>query len=206
MADERTTALRAMATHQGFKLLTSRRRKPGGDFGKFGLEDANGKPALGIAEDGLEASAQEVEAFLRDRARGSWASSTKGLKRSKAPRPPPEPRAKPKPRFTPEVGNLFAKLPAAKRAEAVTELLAGGGVRIERIVSAGQATPEDAPLRQDHDEWVMVLAGEAGLRIEDSVEVALGVGDHVTIRRGQTHWVTRTSADPPTVWLAVHLD
>lgn len=204
--DERTTALRAMATHQGYKLRTSRRRKAGGDFGKFGLEDAGGKPALGIGKGGLEASADEVEAFLRARTRDSWASSTKGLKRRKAPPPPPKPREKRKPKFEPVVANLFAKLPAAKRDEIFTELLARGGVRIERIVSAGQATPEDAPMRQDHDEWVIVLAGEAGLRIEDSAEVTLKAGDHVTIARGQTHWVTRTSKDPPTVWLAVHID
>jgi cupin 2 domain-containing protein len=36
--------------------------------------------------------------------------------------------------------------------------------------------------------------------------VVLRAGDHVTIAANQPHWVTRTSSDPPTVWLAVHLD
>ena len=40
---------------------------------------------------------------------------------------------KPKPRFKVAVANLLAKLPAAKRAEAFTELLSRPGVRIERI-------------------------------------------------------------------------
>jgi quercetin dioxygenase-like cupin family protein len=205
MADERTTALRAMATHQGFTLKASRRRKPGGDFGKFGLEDATGKPALGIGKTGLEASADAVEAFLRARTRDSWATSTKGLKRAKAPPPLPKPRAKAKPKFKPVVANLFAKLPAAKRTEVVTELFAKSSARIERIVSAGQATPDDAPMVQDHDAWVVVLAGEATLRIEDAAEVVLKLGDHVTIAAGQQHRVVRTSQDPPTVWLAVHI-
>ena len=203
MVDERTTALRAMATHQGFRLKASRRRKPGGDFGLFGLEDANGQPALGIGDDGLIATADEVEAFLRAQARSSWATSTKGLKRVKA--PPPKPREKPKPRFKSVVGNLFSKLPSARRGEVVTEMLSSKATRIERIVSAGQTTPTDAPLVQDHDEWVIVLAGEAILRIADSDDVVLKPGDHVTITTGQEHWVSATSIDPPTVWLVVHL-
>jgi uncharacterized cupin superfamily protein len=103
------------------------------------------------------------------------------------------------------VGNLFAKLPAAKRAEAFTALLERPGVRIERIVSNGQATPEDEPMVQAQDEWVVLLQGEAGLRIEDSVAVTLRPGDHVTIAGGQRHWVTYTAKGEATVWLAVHL-
>ena len=203
MVDERTTALREMATHQGFRLKASRRRKPGGDFGKFGLEDADGEPVLGIGNDGLKASADEVETFLRARTRSSWATSTKGLKRVKA--PPPKRREKPKPRFKPVVANLFAKLPSARRGEVVTELLSSKSARIDRIVSAGQVTPPDAPLVQDRDEWVVVLAGEAVLRIADSADIVLKPGDHVTISAGQNHWMTATSIDPPTVWLAVHV-
>lgn len=203
MADEVTASLREMAKHQGFILKASRRRKPGGDFGKFGLVDAGGKPVLGVGKGGLEASAEDVEAYLRDLARGAWKTSTKGLKRKPAPPAPPPPP--PKPRFKPDVANLFAKLPSAKRAEVFTELLARPGVQIERIVSNGQATPDDAPMTQDHDEWVIVLAGEAAMRIEDSAEVTLKPGDHVLIASGQQHWVTKTSSDTPTVWLAVHL-
>jgi cupin 2 domain-containing protein len=50
-------------------------------------------------------------------------------------------------------------------------------VRFERIVSAGQATPVDAPYDQDHDEWVLLLAGSAGLWIEGA-----GGRDEVQIR------------------------
>ncbi|MBN8808615.1 MAG: cupin domain-containing protein [Sphingomonas sp.] len=58
-------------------------------------------------------------------------------------------------------------------------------------------------MRQDHDEWVIVLQGEAGLRIEDSAEAALRPGDHILIAAGQRHWVTRIATGEPTVWLAV---
>jgi cupin 2 domain-containing protein len=101
--------------------------------------------------------------------------------------------------------NLLVDLPDARAGEVFTELLARPGARIERIVSHGQATPEDAPMVQDWDEWVVLLEGAAGLRIEDDAEVALAPGDHLLIGAGQRHWVTWTAADCPTVWLAVHL-
>jgi cupin 2 domain-containing protein len=102
-------------------------------------------------------------------------------------------------------GNIFAPLPDARDGEVFTPLLDRGGVRIERIVSHGQATPEDAPFVQDADEWVVVLRGGAGLRIEGQAEVSLAPGDHVFIPGGTRHWVTRTDPDVPTLWLAVHL-
>lgn len=102
-------------------------------------------------------------------------------------------------------GNLFAPLPDARDGEVFTPLLERGGLRIERIVSQGQATPEDAPFVQDADEWVVVLRGRAALRIEGQDEVALAPGDHVFIPGGARHWVTRTDPDAPTLWLAVHL-
>lgn len=68
--------LRAMAEHRGLKLVKSRRRKPGvGDYGKFGLTDADGKPLLGISDAGLEASADDVETYLRAGAASTWKAS-----------------------------------------------------------------------------------------------------------------------------------
>ena len=203
MANE---ALRDMATHRGFKLVASRRRKPGGDFGRYGLKDAGGEPVFGIEKGALEASAEEVEAFLRDGMRATWTKSAGSAKRVKTPPPPkPEPKPKPKPPFKPKVENLLARLPAAKRAEAFTELLARPGIRLERIVSRGQTTPEAEPMVQDADEWVLLLEGAAGIRIADSAEVSLAPGDHLLIAAGQKHWVTWTAKDRPTVWLALHL-
>lgn len=101
-------------------------------------------------------------------------------------------------------GNIFAPLPDARAAEVFTPLLERGGVRIERILSHGQATPADAPFVQEADEWVVVLRGSAALRIEGQEEVALAPGDHVVIPGGVRHWVTRTDPGEPTLWLAVH--
>jgi uncharacterized cupin superfamily protein len=103
-----------------------------------------------------------------------------------------------------EVTNLLASLPGKSPEEVVTRLLAHSGLRIERIVSTGQATPADAPYIQPHDEWVLLLAGGAGLRLDGEAEVRLGAGDCVFIAAGRPHWVTWTARDEPTVWLAIH--
>jgi mannose-6-phosphate isomerase-like protein (cupin superfamily) len=212
MTNETTEHLREMALHRGLRLVASRRRKPGGDFGKYGLNDAKGEPVFGVSEDGLIADADAIEDYLRGATSNAWSKSAGSAKSRAKPRaepkpePAPKPAPKPKPRLKVKVENLLAGLPAAKRAEAFTELVARPGVRVERIVSRGQATPEDAPMVQAQDEWVVLLEGAAGLRIEDSDEVTLHAGDHVWILAGQKHWVTWTAKDRPSVWLAVHLD
>jgi cupin 2 domain-containing protein len=101
--------------------------------------------------------------------------------------------------------NLFDDIPARADEETFTELLARENVRIERIVSTGQSTPADKPYRQGHDEWVLLLAGSAGLCIEGESERSLRPGDHVLIAAHRNHWVTWTARDEPTVWLAIHL-
>lgn len=103
----------------------------------------------------------------------------------------------------PEIANLFAPLPSTLAGEMFTALLDRPGVRIERIVSGGQVTPEDQPFVQDADEWVAVLSGSAAIRLEGHDEVPLEAGDYLLIPGGTRHWVTRTAT--PTVWLAIHL-
>jgi cupin 2 domain-containing protein len=100
--------------------------------------------------------------------------------------------------------NLFDDLPAGADGEIFTEVLSRPGVQIERIVSTGQVTPMDQPYRQEHDEWVLLLAGAAGLRIEGEAERTLRPGDHVLIAAHRPHWVTWTAKDEPTLWLAIH--
>lgn len=105
-----------------------------------------------------------------------------------------------------EPANLLAALPDARSGEVFTDLLTRPGVRIERIVSRGQATPAEKPMVQDWAEWVVLLEGAAGIRIEGSAEMRLGPGDHLLIAAGQRHWVTWTAPDRPSVWLAVHFE
>jgi cupin 2 domain-containing protein len=104
------------------------------------------------------------------------------------------------------MANILMPLPDATGAEVFTTLLERPGVRIERIVSQGQITPDDQPYDQDHDEWVLLLAGSARLWLEGSGEQSLEPGDTAFIPAHVRHRVIWTQAEPPTVWLAVHLE
>jgi cupin 2 domain-containing protein len=101
--------------------------------------------------------------------------------------------------------NILAGLPDARGGEIFATLVERDGVRIERIVSHGQATPEGEWYDQEWDEWVIVLSGKAGLLVEGEAEPRLlGPGDHVDLPPRCRHRVAWTSPDEPTVWLAVH--
>lgn len=102
--------------------------------------------------------------------------------------------------------NLLSSLPLDDGAETFTALLERPGIRIERIVSRGQTTPDEAPYDQNGDEWVLLLAGAARLWLEDRGDVALTPGDALLIPAHVRHRVIFTQTEPPTVWLAVHLE
>jgi cupin 2 domain-containing protein len=101
--------------------------------------------------------------------------------------------------------NLFEDLPREASEELFMELLSRKGVRIERIVSTGQSTPPDKPYHQEHEEWILLVSGSAGLWIEGEGERNLRPGDFVLIPAHRSHRVTWTAKDEPTVWLAVHI-
>ncbi|MEH3120273.1 MAG: cupin domain-containing protein [Methylorubrum populi] len=100
--------------------------------------------------------------------------------------------------------NLFADLPAGTDEEIFETLLARPGVRVERILSTGQASPPGFWYDQDEDEWVAVLTGAAELRFADErAPRLLSSGDHLLIPAHRRHRVERTAN--PTIWLAVHV-
>ncbi len=104
------------------------------------------------------------------------------------------------------IDNILVPLPASAE-EVFEEILRRDGVKIERIVSRGQASPEGFWYDQETHEWVLVLRGQAGLELEgrDSV-VELGPGDFLDLPAHCRHRVAWTAADEPTVWLAVHYE
>lgn len=100
--------------------------------------------------------------------------------------------------------NLFADVPVNSADEEFIQLVARPSARIERIVSHGHFTAPTQPYDQDHDEWVLLLRGSAGLWVDGDGEHDLRPGDYVLIPAHRLHRVTRTAANEPTVWLAVH--
>jgi cupin 2 domain-containing protein len=101
------------------------------------------------------------------------------------------------------MNNLFEGVPAGLPLELVTVLTENQHVRIERIVSAGHASPEGFWFDQEEHEWVMILQGAARLRFEDMI-LEMKPGDFVNIPAHRKHRVESTTPDEPTIWLAVH--
>jgi cupin 2 domain-containing protein len=101
--------------------------------------------------------------------------------------------------------NLLTGLPSALAEEQLDVLLQRPGLTLERIVSTGQATAPGEWLAQDQAEWVLLLAGSAGLTLEGEASLELRPGDWLLIPAGRRHRVDWTSSEEPTVWLALHL-
>lgn len=99
--------------------------------------------------------------------------------------------------------NLFDPLPDASAGEIFEDLIQHPVVRIERIVSKGQTSPEHGWYDQDEQEWVVVLKGRAELTFESGEIVKLGAGDHINIPAHSKHKVSWTDPETETVWLAV---
>ncbi len=102
-------------------------------------------------------------------------------------------------------GNLHRGLPADPEKEVEEALLSRPGLRIGRIVSAGQSSPPGFWYDQAEDEFVLLVAGEAGLHLEGEREPRrLGPGDWVHLPAHRRHRVAWTRAEPPTLWFVIH--
>jgi cupin 2 domain-containing protein len=97
-------------------------------------------------------------------------------------------------------GRLAGRPAGPLRGEDIVEIARMGPVVIEQILSGERDAPSE--FLQDHDEWVVVLAGAAVLEVGDT-PLDLGEGDWVVIPAGVRHRVVDNAAG--TVWLAVHL-
>ncbi len=101
-------------------------------------------------------------------------------------------------------GRLY-DLPPKSADEIFTDLVRAPGLRIERIVSHGQRTPEGDWLEQAEVEFVLLLAGAARLVFAEPAHVVdMRPGDWVDIPPHCRHRVDWTDETQPTVWLAVH--
>ncbi len=103
-------------------------------------------------------------------------------------------------------GDLFV-LPPAGPEEDFQPLLEGRAFTLERIVSRGHASPPGFWYDQPRDEWVVVLQGEAKVRIEGEAEARhLRPGQWLLLPARCRHRVEWTDPDGETVWLALHFE
>ncbi len=101
-----------------------------------------------------------------------------------------------------ESKNLFLDLESLPdvREEIFETLLQTNNIRIEKIISIGQSSPEGFWYDQDENEWVVVLEGEASIMVENELKI-LKRGDFLSLPAHTKHRVEYTKNR--TIWLAV---
>ncbi len=99
--------------------------------------------------------------------------------------------------------NIFSSIPDTIDDEVFDDLLKSDSIRIERILSKGQRSPDDYWYDQDENEWVVVLQGEAVIALSDGHDVRLMPGGYLNIPAHTKHRLSWTKPDEVTVWLAV---
>ena len=98
--------------------------------------------------------------------------------------------------------NIFEQIIVDKNEEKFFEIFKNEKIKIEKIVSNGQISPENFWYEQEKSEFVLLLEGFAILEFENRI-VELKKGDCLNIEAYEKHRVKFTSLDEPTVWFAV---
>ena len=98
--------------------------------------------------------------------------------------------------------NIFEQIIVDKNEEKFFEIFKNEIIKIEKIVSNGQKSPENFWYEQEKSEFILLLEGFAILEFKDR-EVELKKGDCLNIEAYQKHRVKFTSLDEPTIWFAV---
>jgi cupin 2 domain-containing protein len=101
-----------------------------------------------------------------------------------------------------EKQNIFEQIIVDKNEEKFFEIFKNEAIKVEKIVSNGQKSPENFWYEQEKSEFVLLLEGFAILEFENR-EVELKKGDSLNIKAMEKHRVKFTSLDEPTVWFAV---
>jgi len=99
--------------------------------------------------------------------------------------------------------NIFSDIPPNFPKEIIETLVDSPNVKIERIVSKGDKSPEDFWYEQEKNEFVIVLKGEGRILFENGEEISLTPGEYINIQAMKKHRVTFTKEDEETVWLVV---
>ena len=99
--------------------------------------------------------------------------------------------------------NIYSNIPKKLSDEMVDVIFQSEIIRIERIISDGQASPDNFWYDQDENEWVILLKGKAKIKYQDEAEQYLMEGDYIFIPSHKKHRVEWTDNNTKTIWLAV---
>jgi len=98
--------------------------------------------------------------------------------------------------------NIFDEIIVDKSEEKFFEIFKNETIKVEKIVSNGQKSPENFWYEQEKSEFILLLEGFAILEFENR-EVELKKGDCLNIKAMEKHRVKFTSLDESTIWFAV---
>lgn len=101
------------------------------------------------------------------------------------------------------MANIFSDIPTEIPNEIFEDILNTEKLRVERIVSKGQTSPDTGWYDQSENEWVIVLSGYGVIEYCTGDKKTLKQGDYLHIKAHEKHRVIETSADEATVWLAI---
>ena len=99
--------------------------------------------------------------------------------------------------------NFFSNIPKNLTDEIIETILTNKNIRIERIISKGQSSPEDFWYDQTENEWILVLEGKAIIKFEDESIITLHKGDYLLIPANKKHRVEWTDPKQHTIWLSI---
>jgi cupin 2 domain-containing protein len=105
-----------------------------------------------------------------------------------------------------EIKNIFENVPDECKMEIFETLFEDKGLKLERIISEGQASPPGQWYDQEWDEWVVLLKGSAGIFFQGEENTcALKPGDYIYIPAHKKHRVEWSDPQQKTIWLAIHI-
>lgn len=87
--------------------------------------------------------------------------------------------------------------------EVFEDVLQKENIRIERIISSGQTSPNTGWYDQDENEFVILIQGNVELEFYDGSKTGLKAGEFLNIPAHKKHRVTFTSKDPVCIWIVV---
>jgi cupin 2 domain-containing protein len=102
------------------------------------------------------------------------------------------------------IKNLFKQIPADLPEEFFESIIKSRSFKLKRIISKGHATPAGEWYDQQDNEWVLLLQGSAGLRLEGKETTTMKPGDYILLPAGLKHRVEWTDSTTETIWLALH--
>ncbi len=103
-----------------------------------------------------------------------------------------------------KIKNFLGDIPLNIQKEVTERIITNDNVRIERIISRGQYSPDNFWYDQEENEWVILIKGRARLSFYDENKiVVLNEGDYLDIPAHKKHRVEWTDPDKETIWLAV---